>query len=242
MPPMSWLGADGRSGPAGRQPKAVSMLTDRYKNAIQFAIELHDGHMRKGTQIAYLSHLISASALVMENGGEEDEAIAALLHDALEDQGDDYQSALEVAEPRSGREALKRDLETLYGSRVRDIVVACTDDEDFQKPPADEIGPVEAWMERKADHIQRLEAQPDIGVLRVACADKLHNARSLLFDHQEHGDALWQRFRSQSRDNVVWYLSGMARVFRRRAEREGDVGLRRLVSELEAVTDRIRSL
>ena len=218
------------------------MLTDRYKDAVHFAIDLHDGHMRKGTQIAYLSHLISVSALVMENGGCEDEAIAALLHDALEDQGDDYQSDSPSASPYSGREALKSDIERFYGRRVRDIVVACTDDEEFKRPPPGEKGEVEAWRERKAHHIAILEAEADLGALRVACADKLHNARSMLLDHSEHGDAFWERFRAGSRDNVVWYFSGMAQLFRQRAESAGDAGLQRLVIELEAVTQRIRAL
>ncbi|MCH2186975.1 HD domain-containing protein [Myxococcota bacterium] len=218
------------------------MLTDRYKEAVHFAIDLHDGHMRKGTQIAYLSHLLSVSALVMENGGCEDEAIAALLHDALEDQGDDYESASAGGSPRVGREALKADIERLYGRRVHDIVVACTDDEEFKRPPPGERGEVEAWRERKAHHIAVLDAESDLGALRVACADKLHNARSMLLDHSEHGDAFWQRFRSGSRENVVWYFSGMAGVFRRRAEEFADAGLQRLVAELEAVTQRIGAL
>ncbi|MDG2050971.1 MAG: HD domain-containing protein [Myxococcota bacterium] len=218
------------------------MLTDRYKKAVHFAIDLHDGHMRKGTQIAYLSHLLSVSALVMENGGCEDEAIAALLHDALEDQGDDYESASPNVHPRTGREALKSDIEGLYGRRVRDIVVACTDDEEFERPPPDEKGDVAAWRVRKAHHIATLDSETDPGALRVACADKLHNARSMLLDHSEHGEVFWQRFRSGSRDNVVWYFSGMAEVFRRHADRVADSGLQRLVAELEAVTERIRAL
>ncbi len=77
------------------------MLTSRYKSAMQFAATVHDGHLRKGTQVAYLSHLMSVSALVMENGGNEDEAIAALLHDAIEDRGDVYESPFRM-EPRTG--------------------------------------------------------------------------------------------------------------------------------------------
>jgi (p)ppGpp synthase/HD superfamily hydrolase len=106
------------------------MLSDRYKDALLFAARLHDRQTRKGTQVAYLTHLMSVSALVMENGGDEEQGIAALLHDALEDQGKDYASEY-FLEPRRGRAALKRDIELKYGARVLAIVIGCTDDEDF---------------------------------------------------------------------------------------------------------------
>ena len=96
------------------------MLTNRYKSAMQFAATLHDGHLRKGTQVAYLSHLMSVSALVMESGGDEDEAIAALLHDSIEDRGNAYESPFEV-QPRAGRDALKRDIELQFGAAVLSI-------------------------------------------------------------------------------------------------------------------------
>jgi (p)ppGpp synthase/HD superfamily hydrolase len=217
------------------------MLTHRYKDAILFAAELHDGHMRKETEVAYLSHLLSVSALVMENGGDEEEAIAALLHDAVEDQGNDYESPY-LVDPRHGRAALKRDIELRYGERVRRIVEACTDDEDFEKPPEGEAGTVEAWRARKAHHLDHLAWQEDRGVLRVACADKLHNARSILLDYEEHGESLWRRFRARTRDNQLWYYEGMVAVFRRHAEELEDPGLRQLVRELARVVDRIRSL
>jgi len=217
------------------------MLTDRYKDAMLFAARLHDGHMRKETEIAYLSHLLSVSALVMEGGGDEEEAIAALLHDAVEDQGDDYESD-HLVEPRRGRAALRRDIELRYGERVRRIVEACTDDEDFEKPAAGETGSVDAWRARKAHHLDRLAWQEDRGVLRVACADKLHNARSILLDYEEHGEALWDRFRARTKANQLWYYDGMSAVFRRHAEECGDPGLVRLARELALVVDRIRSL
>lgn len=217
------------------------MLTDRYKDAILFAARLHDGHMRKDTEIAYLSHLLSVSALVIENGGDEAEAIAALLHDAVEDQGDDYESEY-LVDPRRGREALKRDIELRYGARVRSIVQACTDDEDFEKPPSGALGDVESWRARKAHHLDALAQEEDAGTLRVACADKLHNARTILLDYEEHGEGLWRRFRARTRENQVWYFLSMAAVFRRHAQQAGDVGLQRLVAELETVTARIRDL
>ena len=217
------------------------MLTDRYKGAILFAAALHDGHLRKGSEVAYLSHLLSVSALVLENGGDEEEAIAALLHDAIEDRGDDYTSELAV-EPRRGRDALRRDIERRYGARVRAIVEACTDDEDFAKPAPGEQGSVEAWRARKEHHLQQLGGPQDAGVLRVACADKLHNARTLLLDYEEHGEALWGRFRSRTRENQLWYFESMAALFSRHAAERRDAGLARLASELRNVVARIRAL
>jgi (p)ppGpp synthase/HD superfamily hydrolase len=217
------------------------MLTDRYKGAILFAAALHDGQLRKGSEVAYLSHLLSVSALVMEHGGDEQEAIAALLHDAIEDRGDDYLSEF-LVEPRRGRDALRRDLELRYGARVRAIVEACTDDEDFAKPPPGEAGSVEAWRARKQHHIERLAAPQDPGVWRVACADKLHNARTILLDYEEHGEALWARFRSRSRENQLWYFESMAALFVRHAAERRDAGLARLAAELRAVAARIRAL
>jgi len=217
------------------------VLTDRYKDAILFAARLHDGHMRKETEVAYLAHLLSVSALVLESGGDEDEAIAALLHDAVEDQGDDYESDF-LVEPRRGRSALKRDLELRYGARVRGIVESCTDDEDFEKAEPGGPGVEDAWRVRKARHLEHLAWQEDSGTLRVACADKLHNARSILLDYEEHGEALWGRFRARTKENQLWYYRSMAALFRRHAEEIGDVGLLRLSRELDLVVDRIADL
>src|SRR5882672_329108 len=147
-------------------------LSNRYKDAITFAARLHDHQTRKGTEVAYLTHLMSVSALVMENGGDEEQGIAALLHDALEDQGKDYESEY-LLEPRNGRPALKRDIELRYGARVLAIVIGCTDDEDFAKPPDGERGSIDDWQSRKRAYIKHVEHTVDIGLLRVSCADKL---------------------------------------------------------------------
>jgi len=216
------------------------MLSDRYKEAIAFAAKLHDDQTRKGTEIAYLTHLMSVSALVMENGGDEDQAVAALLHDAIEDQGTDYQSEF-LSEPRHGRDALKRDIELKYGGRVLSIVVGCTDDEDFEKPLEGERGTVAAWRARKEAYISHIEAVSDIAILRVSCADKLHNARTILLDMYEHGEQIWTRFRAGSKDGVLWYYRALARQFKARSDSLNDTGLSRLSDELLRTVDLLES-
>ena len=217
------------------------MLSERYKDAMLFAARLHDGQMRKGTEVAYLSHLMSVSSLVMENGGNEAEAIAALLHDALEDQGDDYQSEY-LSEPRSGRTALKRDLELRYGRRVVEIVRACTDDEDFAKPAKGARGSTADWKARKTAYLRRLRRKKDAGMLRVSCADKLHNARSILIDYEEQGEATWQRFRARTKANQEWYYGELAGIYEKKAASLADGGLCRLSKEFSRVVARISEL
>ena len=201
------------------------MLSDRYKDAMIFAARLHDRQTRKGTEVAYLTHLISVSALVMENGGDEDQGIAALLHDALEDQGLDYESEYFV-EPRQGRPALKRDIELRYGTRVLAIVIGCTDDEDFAKPAASERGSVEAWRARKQAYIQhaRKLSAPS---LRVSAADKVHNSYAILRDLRNSGERVWGRFKATP-DDVVAYYESLVRAYR-----EAGGGL--LVDELDRI-------
>lgn len=216
------------------------MLGERYREALTFVAELHQGQRRKGSEVDYLAHLLSVSALVMEHGGDEDEAIAALLHDAIEDQGNDYPSG-SGASARDGRAALRQQIDSRFGERVLQIVDACTDDEHFAKPAAGDRGDVEAWRQRKAHHIARLADERDSAVLRVACADKLHNARTMLIDWAAHGDAFWDRFRARTRANQLWYYRGMAEVIGLNARPGRDAGLIRLVDELDRVLDRIEA-
>lgn len=209
------------------------MLTDRYKQALQFTADVHEGHQKKGTSVSYLSHLLSVSALVMENDGDEDEAIAGLLHDSVEDRGDTYQTRC-GAKPPSGRGALKHDIEKLFGARVRDLVMHCTDDEYLPQGKPAEKGTAEEWHTRKAAYLQRLKSQPDTGALRVACADKLHNARAILVDYQTLGEEVWERFRVKTRKQQLWYYRGLADIFTERAAGFDDIGLRRLAAMLDA--------
>jgi (p)ppGpp synthase/HD superfamily hydrolase len=215
------------------------MLTNRYKSAMQFAATLHDGHLRKGTQVAYLSHLMSVSALVMESGGDEDEAIAALLHDSIEDRGNAYESPFRV-EPRAGRDALKRDIELQFGAAVLSIVRQCTDDEYLPAGRPAEKGTPEEWKTRKEAYLASLRKKTDVPALRVSCADKLHNARAILADYETEGEQLWQRFNVKSKAEQLWYYGELVEAFADRSKALGDAGLQRLARRLTATVQAIR--
>lgn len=162
-------------------------LSTRFEEALVFATRLHATQQRKGTEIPYVSHLLAVASLVIEAGGNEDEAIAALLHDGPEDQG--------------GLRTLK-EIRDRFGVPVGKIVAACSDTFDAKKP---------AWRARKETYLAHLrEAAPS--VLLVSCADKLHNARAILADYRRHGEALWSRFNA-GRDDILWYYGELARFF-----------------------------
>ncbi len=130
-------------------------MTSRFEDALVLAAQLHREQRRKGSNVPYVSHLLAVSSLVIEHGGDEDQAIAALLHDAIEDQGG----------PRARAEILRR-----FGERVTGIVEGCTDSQTIPKPP---------WKERKLAYIAGI-SEKSPSVLLVCAADKLHNARSIL--------------------------------------------------------------
>jgi (p)ppGpp synthase/HD superfamily hydrolase len=188
-------------------PPASPLLTARFGDALALARKLHETQKRKGTAVPYLSHLLSVSALVIEDGGDEDEAIAALLHDAVEDQGG--LPTLEV-------------IREWFGDRVAGIVLECTDTAEDPKP---------AWKKRKESYLDHIaDASPS--AIRVSCADKLHNARSLLRDHRRMGERLWERFNA-GRDDTLWYYRELVQAFAARGAGLAD-DLARVVSELEA--------
>jgi (p)ppGpp synthase/HD superfamily hydrolase len=167
-------------------------LSSNFASALQLAFDLHRHQRRKGSNVPYLSHLLAVAALVIEDGGDEDEAIAALLHDAVEDHGD-----------RITLEQIQRD----YGDRVADIVAGCTD------TPLDHHGGDKGpWLERKTSYLAHLRGTPATG-LRVSLADKLHNARSILADHQRVGDRVFERF-SAKKHNTLWYYHALVAAFR----------------------------
>lgn len=155
------------------------MLSDRFREAFEYCFDLHRRQVRKGTSVPYLSHLLAVAALVMENGGDEETTIAALLHDAVEDQG--------------GRETLKT-IRSRFGPRVADIVRHCSDSETTPKPP---------WKERKQNALLRLpEASPE--EVLVILADKIHNAGSIVADLRRSGSGVWDRFHG-GREGTLWY-------------------------------------
>jgi len=182
-------------------------LTERFDLALQVASGLHRDPMRKGTDIPYMAHLMAVSALVIEDGGTEDEAIAGLLHDAVEDQG--------------GSATLEQ-ISDEFGEPVAALVAAVSDTDQTPKPP---------WRERKEEYFVHLEAA-NSSVLRVSAADKLHNARSILLDFRVVGDALWDRFNAPMPDQV-WYYRSLADIFNRRLGSPLSAELRRTVDELE---------
>lgn len=161
----------------------VCQLTPRFEQALVYATQLHATQVRKGSTIPYISHLLSVAALVLEDGGDEEQAIAALLHDAIEDQGGD-----------KTRQAIR----CQFGDRVAKIVEGCTDSDTIPKPP---------WRERKEAYIQRFRHAPS-EVRRVSLADKLHNARSILADYRRIGDQIWSRFTGK-KDGTLWYYRSM---------------------------------
>jgi GTP pyrophosphokinase len=162
-------------------------LTPRFTEAFAFAANLHRDQLRKGPfPIPYLGHLLSVAAIVIDFGGNEDEAVAALLHDAVEDQGGS-----------TTRQMIHR----LFGENVAAIVDGCSDTDQVPKPP---------WQARKEQYIAHLGgASPS--VLLVSAADKLANGRSLLTDVREIGDAVWSRF-TGTKQQTLWYYREIVRV------------------------------
>jgi len=170
------------------------MLTDRFDAALLFAAKLHRSQSRKGPKIPYLGHLLAVAALVIDDGGSEDEAIAALLHDSIEDQGRNFQG---------GREALRTHIRDQFGSQVAAIVDACTDDEGFAKGAAATPEEERAlWLKRKQQYVESI-AHKTPEALRVTTADKVHNAESILDAYAKVGQEIWNRFRTKSRDDTI---------------------------------------
>ena len=165
------------------------LLSPRFENALTYASIVHAGHLRKTSQIPYLSHLLAVAALVLEYGGDEDEAIAALLHDAVEDAG---------GQPRLA------DIRQRFGERVAEIVWGCTDADTTPKPP---------WQARKETYINHLK-HASRSTLLVSCCDKLHNSRTIVADLRIHGDEVWKKFAGK-RDGSLWYYSALLAEYQR---------------------------
>lgn len=164
-------------------------LSDRFDDALAYARQVHDGQLRKGTQIPYFAHLIGVCSLVLEHGGDEGQAIAALLHDAAEDQGG---------------EARLDDIEARFGGSVAAIVADCSDAWEEPKPP---------WRAHKEGYLAALPGKPQRSLL-VSCADKLHNCRAIRTDVAADGAVVWDRFRG-GRDGTVWYYRSLADIMHR---------------------------
>ncbi len=182
-------------------------LSARFDEALGYARRLHAAQVCKGTAIPYIAHLLAVTAIVLEHGGEEDEAIAALLHDAVEDQGGS---------------ATRTEIRRRFGEHVAAIVDGCTDAETIPKPP---------WRARKEAYVAHIaHASPSVRL--VSGADKLHNARAILADYRQHGDELWARF-TGGRDGTLWYYRALADAFRAVGSTPLIEELERTVRELE---------
>ena len=164
--------------------------SSRLAEAFAYAEEIHRGQARRKTEAPTLSHLMAVASLVMENGGDEDQAIAALLHDGPEDCG--------------GRAILER-IRERFGDLVAALVEDCTDTMESPKPD---------WQTRKRKYLDHLETVGDKSLLISIC-DKVHNARSLVAGYRQEGDAFWDRFTATPRQ-TLWYYTTLLEIFRRR--------------------------
>ncbi len=186
-------------------------LGPRFLRAFDFAAEKHAGQTRKASTIPYIAHLMGVASLVLEFGGDEDLAIAALLHDVVEDCG--------------GAPMLK-EVRRRFGSRVAKIVDGCTDSDIYPKPP---------WRERKEAYIRHLKSA-DADTRLVSAADKLNNVRSILSDYREVGESIWARFNGgrEGREGTLWYYRALLLEFLRRKPSRLIRELELAIRELEA--------
>jgi (p)ppGpp synthase/HD superfamily hydrolase len=191
------------------------MLGKRFEKAFAFAASLHAAQKRKGTEIPYIAHLMAVCSLVLEQGGDEDQAIAALLHDAVEDQG--------------GKPTLQK-IRRRFGERVARLVEACTDSDTVPKPP---------WKTRKEAYLRHLAAA-SLETLPIILADKIHNARAILRDYRELGDELWRRFNG-GKEGTLWYYVALVATFQKISTGWAVNELARVVRELEDGVNRADS-
>ncbi|WP_353929342.1 HD domain-containing protein [Okeanomitos corallinicola TIOX110] len=183
------------------------MLSERFTQALTYTHQLHATQIRKGSGVPYISHLLGVASIALEYGANEEEAIAALLHDAIEDQGG---------------AATREEIRHRFGDNVTAIVEGCTDADTTPKPP---------WKERKEKYIAHLStASPS--VLLVSAADKLYNARSILKDYRLNGDAVWERFTGR-KEGTLWYYRALADAFNQNKITPLIEELARVVTEME---------
>ncbi|MGA2744782.1 MAG: HD domain-containing protein [Candidatus Sulfotelmatobacter sp.] len=186
-------------------------LGPRFRRAFEFAAEKHAGQTRKASTIPYIAHLMGVASLVLEAGGDEDLAIAALLHDVVEDCG--------------GMPMLK-EVRRKFGKRVAKVVDGCTDTDTEPKPP---------WRARKENYIRHLKGS-DADTRLVAAADKLNNVRSILSDYRAIGESVWSRFNG-GREGTLWYYRTLRDQFLRHPRNRVTLDLELAVNELETLTE-----
>lgn len=175
------------------------MLNGRFTQAVDYAREAHASQTRKGTAIPYIAHLLGVASLVLDYGGDEDQAIAGLLHDTIEDQGEHHEALIRAR----------------FGDRVAAIVLACTDGTQEGKAAAQTPEAKRAdWEQRKRRYLAHLADASDDALLVSGC-DKLHNARAIVTDLRAIGPAVFDRFTGK-RDGTLWYYREIIGVFTRR--------------------------
>jgi (p)ppGpp synthase/HD superfamily hydrolase len=201
-------------GSAARRKSAVK-LGSRFRRAFLFAVDKHSGQTRKASTIPYIAHLMGVASLVLEFGGDEDMAIAALLHDIVED---------------CGGVPMLREIRRRFGSRVAKIVDGCTDSYTEPKPP---------WRERKETYLHHLK-KADAEARLVSAADKLNNVRSILSDYREVGESIWARFNG-GREGTLWYYRSLLEEFLRQQPSRLMTEFELAVRELEASASLARS-
>jgi (p)ppGpp synthase/HD superfamily hydrolase len=193
----------------GKKNAKTVRLGPRFLRAFAFAAEKHRGQTRKASTIPYIAHLMGVASLVLEFGGDEDSAIAALLHDVVED---------------CGGVPILKEVRRRFGARVAKIVDGCTDAYTVPKPP---------WRERKETYIRHLKTA-DAGTRLVSAADKLNNVRSIIADYREVGEVVWERFNG-GREGTLWYYRALLNEFLRKPNRLiREFAL--AVAELEAIS------
>jgi (p)ppGpp synthase/HD superfamily hydrolase len=187
------------------------ILSNRFSEALTYAAELHATQIRKGSGVPYIAHLLGTASIALEYGANEDEAIAALLHDSIEDRGG-----------ATTREAIRQ----RFGDTVTAIVDGCTDSDATSKPP---------WRDRKQAYIDRIP-QASHSVRLVSAADKLYNVRSILKDSRQVGDSVWERFKG-GKDGSLWYYRSLVQAFRQAELTPLVEELDRTVLELELFSE-----
>ncbi|MDE5081027.1 MAG: HD domain-containing protein [Trichodesmium sp. St17_bin3_1_1] len=191
------------------------ILSHRFTQALVYATELHAEQIRKGSKVPYISHLLGVASIALEYGADEDEAIAALLHDAIEDQGG---------------QTVRAEIRVRFGERVTEIVDGCTETDTTPKPP---------WAERKKAYIARISSTlPSVRL--VSAADKLHNIRSILKDYRTQGDVVWDLFKG-GKQGTLWYYRSLVAAFHEADSTPIVIELDRLVTELERLVETDRA-
>jgi (p)ppGpp synthase/HD superfamily hydrolase len=186
-------------------------LSRQFEKALTYATRIHGGRLRKKTRIPYIAHILGVSAIAMEYGANETEAIAALLHDAVEDCG--------------GAKRL-RDIERKFGKKVARIVEGCTDTDQTPKPP---------WLERKKTYVAHVRHAP-MPTKLVSASDKLHNVRAILTDYRKERERLWSRFNG-GKTGALWYYRALVNAFSGKRIQPLVQELNRTLTQLELLSN-----